>query len=77
MISKMDKLTIIPLQILTRVSLILIIFINTNFQHKEGSFDSVIGYSEFNHWRISKIFLSELKNPFLKEDSKSPLDRHA
>jgi hypothetical protein len=39
----MDILTIIPPKILDRISLILIVFINTNFQHKEGSFDSVIG----------------------------------
>jgi hypothetical protein len=45
MISKMDILTIISPKILNRISLILIIFINTNFQHKEGSFDSVIGHS--------------------------------
>jgi hypothetical protein len=77
MISKMDILTVIPPKILNRISLILIIFINTNFQHKERSFDSVIGHSEFTHWRISKKNLAELKNPFFKEDSKSPLDRHA
>jgi hypothetical protein len=43
MISKMDILKIIPPKILAMIPLMLITFINTNFQHKEGSFDSVIG----------------------------------
>jgi hypothetical protein len=69
MISKMDILTIIPPKILDRISPILIIFINTNFQHKEGSFDSVIGQSDQKKQIISR-WLERCQARQMKEKEK-------